>query len=318
MPLSVAEYLGQRTDSTHFDIIPSDFGGSIVPTCPFSGVACQKLKSSKPSPPVCSVRTTDGKPFIVCSDRLIPSKANALSSSHISALAAVSGVLFPKASTKEVGYKRQVSIPFSKGRKIVLDYVLQVNPQAGYKLGRDKVILEIQGGGETSSTGSITHHVAKWASLTHPDNQFLAQALDASYLRGLCKIKGGSTVNVPGIIPNNAWKRQLDQVLKKSVLARQFNAGFALVMGEILYDYVQVTLSVKGEYFPEWEIALLGIAETYSDSAESILYNKASKAVFLSYANFITALQDFSLPADIKTPFGGKFTTLRNSEFEVK
>ena len=78
MPLSVAEYLGQRTDNTEFDIIPSEFGGNITPTCPFSGVACSKLHANNPNHPVCCVRTTDGRPFIVCQDRLIPSKAGAL------------------------------------------------------------------------------------------------------------------------------------------------------------------------------------------------------------------------------------------------
>ena len=92
MPLSVAEYLGQRTDNKINHIIPSDFGGNITPACPFSGVACRKLNSQKPAQPVCSLRTQDGRPFIVCPDRLIPSKANALSPSHIASLAAVAQV----------------------------------------------------------------------------------------------------------------------------------------------------------------------------------------------------------------------------------
>jgi hypothetical protein len=316
MPLSVAEYLGQRTDNETSDIIPSDFGGGITPTCPFSGVACIKLALSKPNHPVCSVRTQDGTPYIVCPDRLIPSKAHALSPSHIAALGAVAQVVFPGVESGNIGYRRQVSVTFAPKRRLILDYVLQVAPTINYERGSKKVILEVQGGGETSSTGAITAHIARWSSLQQPTNKFLARPLDAAYIRELNSQSKEGKVNTPGIIPNNAWKRQLDQVIKKAALTLHFGGAFALVMGEALYDYVKGTLPVGREHFPEWEIALLGVSETPSKDSESIRFNAVSNAVFMTYAEFINALQ-LVLPPDLASPFGGEFTTLRNRTFTV-
>lgn len=114
MPLCVAEYLGQRTDIDVPDILPSELGGNIIPTCPFSGAACRKLKNNPPQHPICSVRMYgsdyNGEPFVVCPDRLIPSNARALSPSHIAALAAVAQVVFPEANTGDIGFRRQVGV----------------------------------------------------------------------------------------------------------------------------------------------------------------------------------------------------------------
>lgn len=312
MPLSIAEYLGQRTDNDTQDIIPVEFGGSITPTCPFSGVACRKLNIR--NHPVCSVRTQNGQPFIVCPDRLIPAKAAALSPAHIAALAAVAQVLFPTADTSDIGYRRQVSISFAQGRRLVLDYVLQISPDAVYEGGRRKVILEVQGGGETSTTGVITAHVSAWASMKKPANQFLAKPLDLRYSR---ELMNNPKYSSPGIIPNNAWKRQLDQVLRKADLAKHFGGGFALVMGEVLYDYVKSTIPTNHDYFPEWEIALIGVGETPSQNSGSILFNRLTKVAFMTYAEFLEALQNFSFPDNVVNPFNGEFTTLRNRRFNA-
>ena len=38
----------------------------------------------------------------------------------------------------------------------------------------------------------------------------------------------------------------------------------------------------------------------------------------MTYVDFIAALQDFSLPVDVESPFTGEFTTLRNKRFNVE
>jgi len=317
VPLSIAEFLGQRTDINEPDILPSELGGDLVPTCPFSGVACRKLSANPPMHPVCSVRVygrdRKGEPFIVCSDRLLPAKARTLSPSQIAALASVAHVVFPSANTMNVGYKRQVSIGVGQ-TKLVLDYVLQVKPEANYDFGSSKVILEVQGGGETSSTGTITRYVTDWSALTEPTNEFLSQKLTTEYLRNHT---GKKKVSIPGIIPNNAWKRQLDQILKKATLTRHFGGAFALVMGEVLYDYVQNSVTGGRDFFPGWEIALLGISETPSSHSGAIPINIVSKSIFMTFSEFITALQSFSIPEKTANPFTGDFATLRNQKFSV-
>lgn len=88
-----------------------------------------------------------------------------------------------------------------KGKRVVLDYVLDARPTS--YTGQSKVILEIQGGGETSSTGGMTRHVTNWTNENSPTNSILRQ-------------------NLPkvGIIPNNAWKRQLEQIGRKYAVAK--------------------------------------------------------------------------------------------------
>ncbi len=162
MPISIAEYLGYRTDVPFPDIIPSIRGGAIVPTCPFSGSACIKLEHNPPLQPVCSVRVHGAgftnQPFIVCSNRLIPAQAQTLSPSHTAALASVAQTLFPGINPGNVGFRRQVGINLNPGR-LMLDYILQIDPATLFTAGSSRVILEIQGGGETSNTGTITRYV---------------------------------------------------------------------------------------------------------------------------------------------------------------
>lgn len=317
MPLSIAEYLGQRTDLEAPDILSSALDGNLVPTCPFSGVACKKLHANPPMHPVCSVRVYDqkhdGKPFIVCTDRLLPAKARTLAPTQIAALASVAKVLFPHASTADIGYDRQVGMRVGNAR-LVLDYILHIRPEAQYTHGPAKVILEVQGGGETSSTGTITRYVTAWADQEEPTNEFLAQKLTTQYIR---TVTGQQKVNVPGIIPNNAWKRQLDQIIKKAILAQRFGGAFALIMGEVFYDYVINTIPAGGEFFSTWEVALLGIAETPSTQPGPMLIDCVASTRFMTFAAFIAALQSFNVPDDMPNPFQRTFTTLRNHHFSV-
>jgi hypothetical protein len=315
MPLSIAEYLGQRTDVDE-DIIPSILGGKPVPSCDFLGGPCSKLNSSRPQHPVCSVRMhggiNDGKLFVVCSDRLIPAKSNKLSQTQIAALGSISRVLFPEVSVGAVGYKRQMGIRLGKST-VYLDYVLQVDPSESYQGRVKKVILEIQGGGETSNTGTITRHIANWAT-EEQTNDVLSQILSTEYLR---KITGKKTPGSPGIIPNNAWKRQLDQIIKKAPLAMHYGGSFAIVMGEVLYDYFAQTFPAGKPYFPEWEIAFIGMSESSSTQRGAIPIDKVTKSIFMTYEDFFEALKAVRISRKTIDPFLGEFQTLRNSTFRV-
>ncbi len=310
MPLSIAEYLGYRTDVKSPNIIPSELGGSIVPTCPFSGDSCIKLQNSNPSHPICSVRF-NSQVFIVCSNRLIPAQAQALSPSHTAALASIANALFPGVNAKNIGFRRQIGVA-----GLYLDYVLTVNPSMKFSQGPSRVILEIQGGGETSNTGTITRYVNDWINQNNPTNEFLCQELNAKFLKTHLNT---NKIGSPGIIPNNAWKRQLDQIIKKSVIAKQFSGGFALVMGDLLFKYVRKSIPIQKSYFSQWEVALIGVSEdtTNAPVSGSIPITHVSESTFMTYAEFMTALQDFSIPSNTSDPFAGKYTTLSNSSFTI-
>jgi hypothetical protein len=305
MPLSIAEYLGYRTDVNSPNIIPSVLGGATVPTCPFSGSPCIKLKSSRPSHPICSVRFND-KVFIVCSNRLIPAQAQTISPSHTAALASIADTLFPGVNAKNIGFRRQIGVA-----GLYLDYVLTVNPSINFSQGPSRVILEIQGGGETSNTGTITRYTNDWINQDNPTNEFLSQELNAKFLKAYLNKSVGS----PGIIPNNAWKRQLDQIIKKSVIAKEFSGGFALVMGELFYRYVQdKSIPAQQSYFSQWEVALIGVSEdtTNPPASGAIPITHVSDSTFMTYAEFMAALQGFSIPSTTSDPFAGEYTTLSN------
>jgi hypothetical protein len=317
LPIAIAEYLGERTDVSPPDIVPTVRGGSTIPTCPFSGGPCIKLEHNPPLQPVCSVRVYDkaisGRPFIVCSNRLIPAQAKTFIASHKAALNAIAQNVFPGVSANQVGFRRQVGVNTNPGR-LYLDYILHVHPSVDYSSGPRRVILEVQGGGETSSTGTITRYVDDWIQQSIPTNAFLGQPLSTAYLR---QHLGTEKVNVPGIIPNNAWKRQLDQILKKAIIANHFNGAFALVCGEVLYDYIRRSIPVGGPLFAQWEVALIGISEVSSTMPGPLQLTNVSNTVFMTFADFLGALQGFQVSAAMSDPFNGGFTTLTNQNFTV-
>jgi hypothetical protein len=297
MPVSVGEYLAQRTDVDSPQITPSSLRPRVIPTCPFMGQGCSKIK--KHQHPVCSMRASTGKPWIVCTDRLIPARTNTLTPYHIAALSSVAEALFPGIYTGDVGYRRQVSVKVGKRTKVVLDYVLDA--RAGISSGRSKVILEIQGGGETSATGTMTNHVRSWSLEKPPTNAFLR--------KNLPKV---------GIIPNNAWKRQLEQIGRKYAVTQRFGGAFALVMGEVFYEYVRHLFPQNCSYSPEWEIALVSLAESPSAQPGPIPIDHVADVIFLTFDNFIdAAIRNYPLPEQMSDPFDGIFTTLSNDDYKV-
>ncbi|MES2459618.1 MAG: hypothetical protein V4671_03485 [Armatimonadota bacterium] len=311
MPLLIAEYLGQRTDvdPPQEQITPAST--SHIPNCPFMGVACTKIAQGYK--PVCSVRVQSryysGQPFIVCSKRLLPSRMGALSPYQLKLLNAVAHHLLPGVPDADVLCRPETGIVLGPGRRLYLDYVIQANPAINYTNGPSKIIMEIQGGGETSNTGFITDHVSDWEKKSPPTNV---------KLRGQVIVPSGKST--PGIIPDNAWKRQLTQILKKSVLARHFGGAFALVMGEILFDYVKTNFPNAQAYWPGWEVALIRVSENTNVTPTAgmpIPIEQVTSTLFMTHADFIAALQDFPIEKTVTSPFNGDFLNLLGSHIQV-
>ena len=301
MPISVAEYLGQRTDVDTPTIIPSALNPTLVPTCPFMGKPCSKLGGKVWYHPICSVRE-NGVVFVVCPDRLIPARAQSLTPSHVAVLANVAQVLFPGVEVEHVGYRRQVGVSLGEANKnrVILDYVLRVSDHSSFDAGPRQVILEVQGGGETSNTGTITRHVAEWAAQSPRTNAHLRRPLTGV-----------------GAIRNNAWKRQLEQMLRKAPLADRFSGAVALVMGEYLYKYVRGSVPVGGPFRSDWHIALLSVGEGTTRTPGAVPLDVVTDAVFMTFAEFVAAIQDYPLPATMRNPFAGIYRTLTNQEFDA-
>lgn len=216
---------------------------------------------------------------------------------QIAILGSVAETLFPGAYAGDIGYRRQISIAVGSGKRVVLDYALDA-PE--YKGGKNRVILEVQGGGETSATGTMTRHVAAWSLLKPPSNLRLRQPLPGV-----------------GIIPNNAWKRQLEQITRKYPVAQRFGGVFALVVGELLLNYIRPQFTGDCAYFPEWEIALLSVAEKPSNSPGPIRIDHVKDALFFTFMDFMAAVQGFPLPETMPDPFAGSYTTISNNSYQV-
>lgn len=288
MPVQVAEYLGQSVNS-QTRIIPHRVGNNI-PSCPFTHLPCIKLNKKKnATEPVCSIAVHD-RVFPVCENRVLPSLKISPSPVNRSLLAEIALCLFPESSHRDLRYGLQKTIQISeklqggssKRDLIRLDYVLaNINPDYS---GIRKCVLEVQAGGETSSTASISEHVRNWASAEKPENSTLAK-----------------TITGPGIIPNNAWKRTLEQVFRKAPLCKKFNGGFAIALGSINYEYFLRFIRDGREYYPEWEVALVEMCDNWP--SENQVNFSPQRSVFMSYSELVKSVTQYPYGETIKSPF---------------
>jgi hypothetical protein len=297
MAVKIAEYLGQRVDCDLVEIEYSAPNPKFAPTCPFMGGPCSKLKGKLSHHPVCSVRT-DSEYFAVCPDRILPANTKFVTPQHISLLRQLSEVLFPTTQSRNIGYKRQQGIKLGPKRTVYLDYVLALSESRPDKI--TKVIVEIQGGGETSNTGTITRHIYDWADSDLKTNAQLRKSLSGV-----------------GLIPNNAWKRQLEQIIRKLPYAKKFGGSFCLAMGTVLYDYVLANAPGGTEYYNDWEIAFVEIAEEVENPRIGPVPLKVGRSRFISFDDFLLALSTHELSDELRNPFAGEYLTLTNEQFEL-
>jgi hypothetical protein len=229
MAVEVAEYLGVRTD-VGIPIQPISIGktpNSTKPTlpCPFKNSHCDKAKRG--DKPVCSVRDSVTKEvWIVCSHRLCASSPkNSLLTSHQSSiLHQVAKVVFDsKITPVEVLVKREVPIKVTEDSDYSADFVMwRRNPNQTSPFNPDRaVILEMQGGGETTNTGDLTKHINSWDSAEIVDNQMLT-----------------SPVSKVAPLITNAWRRQQEQFLVKGNVAMLAGGRMVFCVGTMLYDYL--------------------------------------------------------------------------------
>lgn len=303
MGVHVAEYYGQRTDIDTPVIQPI----SHEAVCPFSsGNICKKLKSH--NPPVCSVRKADGTMWIVCSDRLCATKKDIPLCQHqIDILYKIAQQLFSSAVQKaDVCVKREERLNVVEGTKYNADYVISLASGRSDFSGPDRLVLEMQGGGETSNTGKITAHLAAWMNNPHRTNAQLRAETDASTLE------------------TNAWRRQQEQFIVKGNIAMKTWKGYgiAFCVGTVLYDYLMNKLASANlpdlkEY--NWTLAIIAIKE---DANAPIVPGPIpitvdeSRMLFTNYQTFVQALINQGEPS--LGAFRGTFVNLENELIEIR
>ncbi|KWX73548.1 hypothetical protein [Paenibacillus jilunlii] len=303
--VTVAEYLGQRTD---IDLIKIEPAGQNE-LCPFmEGKLCHKKV------PVCSIRNK-GKLWIVCENRLCSSKKTIpdpaypknknkklklpLSAYQKEVLLNIARASFSDTlNYSDVAVKREVSIKANDLNNYSADFVMTLHNGKTKLPGPDRVVLEMQGGGETSNTGLISNHLALWASDPHRTNEMLREEIK----------------NV-GTIETNAWRRQQEQFIVKGNVAMMTWKGYGIIfcVGELLYDYIWRKIENKAILPPlkehNWTLAFLEICEDHNKTiVPGPLPLKIGRRLFTNYHTFVHALINQGEPSP--ETFAGEFDRL--------
>lgn len=318
MGVSVAEYYGQRTDVDSPIISPImiprdhnrrvDWRGS-CPACPFSaGNQCKKLKSG--NEPVCSVRKADGTLWLNCSERLCSTKKNLPLNDHQKNILHQVGIhiFSPDTNPKDICVKREERLTVIEETKYNADYIITLRKGRSEYSGPDRLILEMQGGGETSNTGHLTRHIQTWKANKKRTNAILRTSTDASTLE------------------TNAWRRQQEQFIVKGNIAMKTWKGYgiAFCVGTLLYDYLMeklATAHLPNLHDYNWTLALIAFKEdtspkgTKSKAGAIPLIVDESRLLYTNYQTFVQALINQGEPS--LEAFRGQFVNLRNETVSI-
>lgn len=314
MTVAVAEYLGRRTDT--IEAIQPIHGRGSYP-CPFSyNNNCKK--ATRGSHPICSVRNGDGTLWINCSERLCSTKKTMNDPEHPRRQIAMplceyqSNILLDIGRTifgndtppNEILIRREISLKVSDETDYHADYIMSRLHEDNTRPGPNRLIIEMQGGGETSNTGTITRHLDRWRN-EELDNTFLRQQVNASTLE------------------TNAWRRQQEQFIVKGNIAAQTWKGYGLAfcVGTLLFDYI--TKKINLDTLPDlhnhnWTLALIGIKE---DTDAPIhpgaipLKVDTERLLFTNYQTFVHALINQGQPSE--DAFIGEYRSLTNNTVNI-
>lgn len=313
--VSVAEYLGKRTDVDKPTIDPAfikakqDYWKNCtesLPLCPFtSGNICKKARSG--NEPVCSVRKSDGTLWLNCSDRLCCTKQDIPLSTHQKGILLQVGqhIFGETVQEEDICVKREARLSVIEGTEYNADYIITLRSGRSDYSGPDRLILEMQGGGETSNTGVQTAHIKQWRELEHRNNAFLRQPTGASTLE------------------TNAWRRQQEQFIVKGNIAMKTWKGYgiAFCVGTLLFDYLKDKLAdanLPNLRNYNWTLALIAFKEDKTDSIKSgpiPLVVDEDRLIYTNYQTFVQALINQGEPS--LSAFRGNFIDLSNNNVVV-
>lgn len=300
MSVLVAEYLGLNTFS-HTTIDPVEPKSNAL--CPFMNRTCDKV--SKGLHPVCSVRRPDEVLWISCEHRLCSSRRKNSAKETINLHQHQQDILLKIARFiyndenlhfQDIGVKREVNIPLPESENNYhADYVMR-NFSGRGKI--DEVLLEMQGGGETTSTGEISKHLNNWAADPNRTNELLAQLIKKA-----------------NPLETNAWRRQQEQFLVKGNVVDQTGGKIVFVVGQLLFNYLHRRIrnaNLRNLKAHNWTLCLLPIkeAKNYKSGENISIALDKERAIFTNYATFIRVLTDQGFPCP--EMFEGEFTLLDN------
>ncbi len=190
MAVKIIEFLDMNTHN----LSPSD-SRLANQFCPYIGKNCKKINRELEQKPMCVVESSSGVHLIVCEHRLLSTAMQNPTSYQRSRLLEISQAVFEDGiEPQDIEYRYEVTTQLRQRA----DFILRD------KRNGDACILEIQGGGETSSTKILSDHVTRWENGEEV-------GLDDFPVR----VTRNGRLATPGLIPANAWRRLQEQIIVK-------------------------------------------------------------------------------------------------------
>jgi hypothetical protein len=254
MSQRIAEYLGvELKPGGLLPLVDSSSQPQVL--CPFRDGSC--VKAQKGQVPVCSLRDSDSDElWIICEHRLCATtpKSSRLVPYQVEILCLVLDAVVPgwpdkarPAAQREARVRRTSGVQSSSDSKADFLIVFRDLMDDKESSTLENLIIEMQGGGETSNTKRMTEVVRNWEKLGDST---------ADSLREL---------QIPvAPIETNAWRRQQEQFLFKGSVVTRSGGRLVFAMGARLYDKVMNNLKAKPSEIPiagGWTLALLGFIE---------------------------------------------------------
>lgn len=272
MSVRVAEYFGQKTKDNPNIIKPTKGKGGI---CPFMKDTCVKLNEGKK--PICVVEQKNGEAWIVCRHRLCATKRIELMSYQKELLYEVAKCVYgDDVLLEDIAVRQEENIPVIDNISYHADYVMKNIGPRGRITGQKNIVLEMQGGGETSSTGSITRHVEEWENNPLRTNEELSQFVSANP------------------IVTNAWRRQQEQFLIKGNIVQLTGGGMVFCVGHLLYDYLWQRVrnaGLRDLKAHNWTLAIIAFNEISEPGSTSLHFKiDPQRVLFTNYLTFVQTL----------------------------
>ena len=256
---------------------------------------------------MCSVRRSDGTLWINCSERLCSTKKTIPLNTHQRNILYQAGqnIFSPNVAPEDICVKREERLSVIEGTKYNADYIITLRQGRSDFSGPDRLVLEMQGGGETTNTGEQTNHIQEWKRMAQPTNAFLRQETQTSTLE------------------TNAWRRQQEQFIVKGNIAMKTWKGYgiAFCVGTLLYDYLKNKLASANlpnlrDY--NWTLALITFKEDSSQppmpGAIPLIVDD-DRLLYTNYQTFVQALINQGEPS--LDAFRGRFIDLNNNEVNI-
>ncbi|HBE20520.1 MAG TPA: hypothetical protein DDW51_23640 [Cyanobacteria bacterium UBA11367] len=257
MAVKIIEFLGMNANE-----INSSDPRLANKLCPYINKTCKKIDRYGQQKPMCVVESKGGLPLIVCEHRLLSTDMENPTSYQRSRLLEISKVVFEDGiAAQDIEYKYEVTTKLRQRA----DFILRD------KRNGDACILEIQGGGETSSTKILSDHITRW------ENGENVRLDDFPF-----RVTKTGKKATPGLIPANAWRRLQEQLIVKGGICISSEKKFVAAMGKTIYLHLLGKLplveNLKRQKSGAWNCAFIsykiteGVTIDFEIDLDNILY----------------------------------------------